>query len=306
MKFHFIAGFIASVLFPPACLHCGARIRAGTLCNPCRASFFAAYPAERISRAAGSTGAAMGAVPGVIPGAVTPAVPVIPPPALFCGSCRARLVASGGARENIPGAVRALGRSPCHPSFPYLLGTAGSYRHAVLASLVRALKFEGITDAAEPLSALLIAYAEQCAGFFLAPAHTRHQSIAWGAGGPSSAAAPPIVIPVPLSRRRLLARGFNQAELIARPFAAHFGLALAPHALVRSRHTKPQSEAPSAAARRANVHRCFTVPDPAAIVGRRIVLVDDVATSGATLLEAAQTLRTAGASAILALAAAEA
>lgn len=111
-----------------------------------------------------------------------------------------------------------------------------------------------------------------------------------------------VVVPVPLHWRRQMSRGYNQAERIARPLARRIGRPLVP-ALRRVRPTPPQArlERPQ---RRSNLRRAFRVRRGAAIRGRAILLVDDVATTGATLDQAAAALRRGGASSVLALAAA--
>ena len=117
-----------------------------------------------------------------------------------------------------------------------------------------------------------------------------------------------LVVPVPLHWGRRLKRGYNQAERIARPLAAHLGLPLV-EALRRRRATAAQSTLPRDA-RLANLAGAFE-PRPraaipgmagiAGITGHRVLLVDDVATTGATLDAAAQALKRAGAAAVVAL-----
>ncbi len=110
------------------------------------------------------------------------------------------------------------------------------------------------------------------------------------------------VVPVPLHWRRRLTRGYNQAEQIARPLAARLGLPCTP-LLSRSRATPPQSLL-GREGRLANLRKAFRVPRPERVRGLRILLVDDVATTGATLDAAARALRNAGAAAVTALVAA--
>lgn len=107
------------------------------------------------------------------------------------------------------------------------------------------------------------------------------------------------VVPVPLHWRRRLARGYNQAERIARPLAFRLGLPCAP-LLVRRRATPPQSLL-GKADRLTNLRKAFRAPDPERVRGLRILLVDDVATTGATLDAAASALKNAGAAAVIAL-----
>jgi ComF family protein len=108
-----------------------------------------------------------------------------------------------------------------------------------------------------------------------------------------------LVLPIPLSRARLAERGFNQALLLARALTPKKTEAAL---LLRVRHTAAQT-ALDRQDRLSNVKGAFTV-DPlmsSKVRGRRVVLVDDVMTSGASLFTAAQALRQAGAARITAL-----
>lgn len=106
-----------------------------------------------------------------------------------------------------------------------------------------------------------------------------------------------IVIPVPLHWRRLQERRYNQSAELARPLALGAGLACLPLALVRHRATQSQIGL-SALARSRNVQGAFRVPTESRpqIEGRRILLVDDVYTTGATVKACARALKRAGAS----------
>ena len=106
-----------------------------------------------------------------------------------------------------------------------------------------------------------------------------------------------VVVPIPLSSKRLQSRGFNQAWLLTRALARQAVTSARPDArlLLRVRDTQPQTSL-SRDARLANVKDAFQV-DPLhthALAGRRVILVDDVMTSGASLFAAAQALRAAG------------
>jgi ComF family protein len=106
-----------------------------------------------------------------------------------------------------------------------------------------------------------------------------------------------VVVPVPLHWRRRWRRGYNQSETLARPLAARLGLPCQPSCLRRIRHT-PQQPSQSAAARLENVRGAF-LAGGRAILGRTVLLVDDVLTTGGTAGEAARALRRAGAKAVV-------
>lgn len=106
------------------------------------------------------------------------------------------------------------------------------------------------------------------------------------------APGPDLVCAVPLSGPRLAARGYNQALAIAAPLARELGLPLAPALLARTRDTVAQSTL-ELDARARNLDGAFVAREAAR--GRRVLVVDDVMTSGATLAAAASALRSAGA-----------
>ena len=104
----------------------------------------------------------------------------------------------------------------------------------------------------------------------------------------------------PLSRERFRERGFNQAELMAREMGRLLSIPAGP-ALEKVRDTRPQSELEEESARRANARGAYALLPGADLTGKRVVLVDDVVTSGATLSECAALLRRAGAERVFCL-----
>lgn len=103
---------------------------------------------------------------------------------------------------------------------------------------------------------------------------------------------------VPLSRRRLRKRGYDQAELLAKLIAKHLGQRPV-RLLKKLRDTPPQSRTGSAEKRRANIAGAYACLRPALVQGKRILLVDDIVTTGATLSEAAKVLKNAGAKEVI-------
>ena len=99
---------------------------------------------------------------------------------------------------------------------------------------------------------------------------------------------------VPLSDRRRRERGYDQAFLLASAAALELG-DVAVETLRKERNTDPQSGITEDAQRRANVLGAYTPVDPELVAGKRVLLIDDVVTTGSTLSECARTLRTMGA-----------
>ena len=102
------------------------------------------------------------------------------------------------------------------------------------------------------------------------------------------------VVPVPLHRQKQRDRGYNQAALLASALAPRLARPCVGDVLVRTRYTPTQTRL-HAEQRRRNVRHAFAVRGPEWVRGRTVLLVDDVMTTGATLSEAAATLKRAGA-----------
>ncbi|MEY2688525.1 MAG: hypothetical protein RL375_2723 [Pseudomonadota bacterium] len=142
------------------------------------------------------------------------------------------------------------------------------------ADLLGRFKFHGGVDLAGPLARALAAAVDQAPGL----------------------PAVDLVLPVPLAAQRLRERGYNQAWELARRVAWRRGLHADATLIERVRETPHQLALPRAE-RAANVHAAFVLGprSQAQVAGRRVALVDDVMTTGATLAEAARVLLRGGA-----------
>jgi ComF family protein len=145
-----------------------------------------------------------------------------------------------------------------------------------------------------PLDALINRFKHQARwplGRLLAELLSHHLQHAFSEG----LAKPDLLLAVPLSRQRLRQRGFNQAQMLANWLSHSLQLPQASELLVR-RHDGPAQQLLSAAERKRNLRKAFTLTDPAAVQGRHIALIDDVLTTGATAEAIARLLGKAGAS----------
>ena len=114
----------------------------------------------------------------------------------------------------------------------------------------------------------------------------------------------PILIPIPLSRKRQRERGYNQAELLGDKLMEldeeNGDFKLGKNILIKTKETEHQARIKDRQDRLKNLSGSFTIKNPEAIKGKNIILVDDVTTTGATLAEAKKTLKQFGAKKIIA------
>jgi ComF family protein len=196
----------------------------------------------------------------------------LPRRATFCAPCAAEV----SPAEAWPSAAKITPVEACGPDAP-----GGVLREAVafgifdgaLARALRRFKYVGRPDLAVPLGQLAARAARRA-----------------GLDGD-------IVVPVPLHPCRLAERGYNQAALLAAEVATALSRPLAACALARTRHTLQQARL-TRLERAGNVAAAFRVPRPRMIRGRRVILVDDVATTGATLGACREALLAAGAASV--------
>lgn len=196
-----------------------------------------------------------------------------------CPSCRS-LVSQQGAwcqqclpdrltlRELAPGGKRPVALAMCWTILPY---------DGTVKQLLHRLKFRPDPKAAGYFCWLLA------------------NQVNW-----NKLSRPDLIAPVPLSAERLAKRGFNQTELLFQPWCEAQGYVWA-DVLDRQHDTLPQWQL-SPLERRRNIKDAFIVSQPEAVQGKRILLVDDILTTGFTLSECARTLKKAGAREVSALA----
>ena len=108
---------------------------------------------------------------------------------------------------------------------------------------------------------------------------------------------------VPLSKQRLRKRGYDQAQLLAEIVSQQLGIPCIP-VLVKVRNVSPQSKIGDAAKRRSNIAGAYSIIDDETIAGKKILLIDDIVTTGSTFSECARTLGSSGAEKVYCAAAA--
>ncbi len=176
-----------------------------------------------------------------------------------CGRCGLPLSGDARTRGVCGGCLR---RPP-----PFVSATIPFLYRSPIDELIRGLKFDARLERARLL------------GMLLSRALTGRRT-------------PSAIVPVPLHRDRLRARGFNQALEIGRPVGRALRIPVLSSALRRTHRTTPQTGLP-AAARRRNVRGAFEAAAP--LPFDRVALLDDVVTTGATIADAARACRRAGA-----------
>lgn len=175
-----------------------------------------------------------------------------------------------------PHADHKRGCRRCRGRHALLDGTAAVARYRGGArSLVKSLKFRGETELAEPMAGLM---AERFAAASIGPVD--------------------VIVPVVLHVSRRRERGFDQSLLLGRGLSRRLGVPLGPNLLERRRDTRPQARL-RRDERLRNMEGAFRAD--AGVSGRRLLLVDDVTTTGATLRECARICREAGAKKVWAL-----
>jgi len=176
---------------------------------------------------------------------------------------------------------------------------AGDYENKIIQALIKNLKYRFAKNISETLGKFLAVFLRNLIN------KTRLKQLDLGQGVPwrkfeKIKNAPKIffnfqnslIIPVPLHKKRLRWRGFNQAGTIAEIISKNFNLLLSSQ-LIRVKHKKPQAKL-SEADRKTNIGGCFSWQGET-LQNKNIILIDDVTTTGSTLEECAKILKKAGA-----------
>lgn len=157
---------------------------------------------------------------------------------------------------------------------------AADYNQVIIQEIIHTLKYKFIEDMAVCLGSLLSS--------FLKEFDKKYHLAILGSYSET------ILTVVPLNKKRFLERGFNQAELLAYQLNKDLHLNLQPHLLKRRRYTAPQATLKKKQ-RTENVKNSFCVLKDFNISGKNVIIIDDVATTLATLNECAKVLKQAGA-----------
>lgn len=204
----------------------------------------------------------------------------------ICPACRATITLNQGFAcafchaPVVNGVVCPLCR-PKHRLDQLLV--AASYEQPVIKEAVKIFKYSFVDGLADELSAVMVAYLKK---------HSDNGVVALD---------DVIIIPVPLSAGRLRWRGFNQSELLAEKISTYLDLPLYTGSLKRTKNTKPQADIDDRDKRIQNISGAFVCPDSSAVKNKKIILVDDVSTTGSTLDQCATVLKAAGVERVTAL-----
>jgi len=137
--------------------------------------------------------------------------------------------------------------------------------YTLVKNLIKKFKYQYIKELNEPLSQLLIESIKEIS-----------KNV--------------IIIPIPLHKIRQRKRGFNQAELLAKNVSKYFNVPMYVNILKRNKHTEPQANIKNTEKRKENLKNVFEIENKELIKNKTIIIIDDVITTGATIIQAAKIL----------------
>ncbi len=192
---------------------------------------------------------------------------------IFCDKCLDSLPFS---EEEFGDTKSAFGRQ---------ILAATSYKNDVIKKAIRLLKYHGIKILAEPLAELI--YRRLWEVRLRSEIERSRTSF--------------IIIPIPLSKKRLRKRGYNQSELLAKFLSDKMSIKMGADVLYKIKETVSQVEIKDREKRLENLQGVFGVKNPELVKNKSVILVDDITTTGATLNEAKRVLTQAGAKKVIGL-----
>ncbi|MDE1970094.1 MAG: ComF family protein [Patescibacteria group bacterium] len=174
----------------------------------------------------------------------------------------------------------------CHSSPIIAIGYAASFNYALIRDLIHAYKYKSISECAHTLGNIMIRHIDAMSSICNISSWKKHA----------------LLVPIPLHPIRMRLRGFNQAALLANTIGARYHIPVY-DLLTRVRNAPPHAKMKSREERIANAVDLFAIREKSveSFSQKIMILIDDVATSGATLQAAAETMQRAGAKKILAL-----
>ncbi len=177
--------------------------------------------------------------------------------------------------------------------------SAGKYQDPILRETIHQFKYQSVESLKKPLSELLIKYLKK---------ENLIEKLRCPTLGTSGVGHRSCLVPIPLTRRRKLSRGFNQSEILAKLLSPVLNCPVV-NLLKRQKFSAPQARIQDWQKRKENISDAFCLSKPAILISdinnliidigyqygyKKVILVDDVSTSGATLEEAARVLKQAG------------
>ena len=175
----------------------------------------------------------------------------------------------------------------CHAGAPCVLGAATRFDRAAAQRIIHAIKYENKKFLAHPLGKIIAGYFDRLS------AEVGFDNLTF------------FVIPVPIHKKKILKRGYNQSALLAREFIKQSNKAeslfFVDDIIFKTKNTPSQTECKTRAERLKNIAGSFETRVPELIRGKNLIIIDDVCTTGSTVSEIARLLKKSGARIVLAL-----